>query len=164
MGTTIILTPVSPDTPIDPGTGDPYPPPNPIQYGPLGMQDGEYALDIKIGEGIHHLIRYHVNGADGNAIVDCGISGGRITVFVRYVGDAKSIKESAVSDKSTFVSYAVNITGDDGSTWYNCNLIPGGFSQIVKTTPTGRMSTDDSSYPQCFFDCSYTFQQDGVSS
>ena len=156
MGLIISITPVASDT-----GGSP---PNPIVFAPLGMEDGQYALDCIIGEPIQHTIRRHVIGADGNAVILCGIAGGTITVVVRYVGDAKGIKEAAVGDKQTFTQFPVNIVGDDGATWYNCNMIPGGFSQSQKTTPTGRMSTYDSSYPQCFFDCSYVFQQDGVSS
>ena len=123
----------------------------------LNIAPGRHALNIVVGDPMFDIVRFHVPGVTGNALIRCAQEDRRIICDCRYIGDQGIIKGNAEVDKLEWAQNAVNITDDGGNTFNGMNLVPGSFTELARTKPQG-MNDDDS--VRTYADFRFVFQQD----
>ncbi len=121
---------------------------------------GWHLLDLVTGDPQQDIKRYRLPGTDGNCIIRSGQADRRILLTARYVGNFDDIKIIAETHKKLYAENAVDITDEAGQVFAGCNLVPGGFTQLRRTTVAGPLSTTGGTQNCCFFEVSYLFQQD----
>lgn len=125
-----------------------------VTYAPLASGVNKYGIAIFPDAAVYDILRYHVKGPDGNFIVRCGKSGGKIRAIVRYIQASEDACQAAFkSDADTFANAAIQIT-NSGATYARCNLDPGSARILKPVKPMGNGTGN------AWMDAEFIFTQD----
>lgn len=125
---------------------------------------GQYLIDLIPSDPIVDQRRFHVVGADGNALIRCGNTGGTIDLVVRYINRLSVLRGNMTYDQWAFANMSCTLLDDGGETWSNMNLVQGSAKQIGKIRPTGWVdsSNPDLANQVLMCDAVYTLMMDGA--